>query len=1025
MRRHDTKEALYSRAGMAAIELAVLLGGVSVGLLFFAASGVIVFRTLNQKPQVIAQVPQVTPPVVATPTTNPPTPAVTPVPPQVTPPAVTPPTPPATTPPAPASRIGNLELTFGPGVDVLHQGPITKHDGQFKLDSTGLATDATGPCKLEFPCELTGNYLIEINFTRLSGTDSLNTQFNIGGHDCSFVLDGFSERGGASGIDMVDVVRPLNRRGAVKGLLVTNGSPSRLRLAIVENRMIAELNGRVLEDWSGDPARLRLYVGGEFGQPHRLRLVTWHSGYQITRIEMTPIVAASPAGGASSSPPLAGTAPPPPAPTPSAVFEQLGIKVGEPINLLQRVSGSPNTFRREASQMVTEERVLCKLTFLTTVPESYVVQARVKRNSPLESIAISFPLAANRGAWVIDGWKPSGGPFSGLEMIDGRRVNENPTRVSGQQIADGKLADLLLVVLPGRIVSQIDGKQILDWKGNPSQLSETAFTKISRPQHVGIVTHFASYTIESALLYPITDAGQLLAAAPQTTPMPPATTPIPPPATNPPAAANPPAVAQAKRLPVPDEAAQKPIRDNLASVFGDRLAKAKKPEERAALAREMADVVKSEPDATTQYVLLTAARKTALNGLDFSLAMELAVSTAAKFDVEPVALRLETLTQAAALAGSNPDAHKSLAELAGTFAEETLAGERYDVADTASKLASDAGIKSKDADSRRASKELRDEVLAEKKMYDATQAALETLKTQPKDAASNLVVGKYYSLAREDWARALPHLAAGGDPALSPAAEAEQQAKDAPGQLAAAEKWQAAANAAKGPERADLARHALALCDAALPQLSGLPKVRAEKCQGELQTLIADSEKSTGGTAAATTRRTRSRSGKLEPGLIVRTYRGDLSRPSAALSIVMSSDEYYQRALDAVKTIIFRGYPNDYYLPVAMGYIVLDQPGTVELELENCTCLVNGAKFAEETGSTSTKVKRPLSKGRHLVAFTRAGSFYAPKFNVTLEGSDKPVLYHAPQDLKIELARCVYVNGDPYFGMLVYRTPQK
>ena len=58
-----------------------------------------------------------------------------------------------------------------------------------------------------------------------------------------------------------------------------------------------------------------------------------------------------------------------------------------------------------------------------------------------------------------------------------------------------------------------------------------------------------------------------------------------------------------------------------------------------------------------------------------------------------------------------------------------------------------------------------------------------------------------------------------------PAAEAEKQAKDAAGQLTAAEKWQAAANAAKGVEhrpRAD----ALALCDAAVPQLSGLPRVQ-------------------------------------------------------------------------------------------------------------------------------------------------------------------------------------------------------
>ena len=140
----------------------------------------------------------------------------------------------------------------------------------------------------------------------------------------------------------------------------------------------------------------------------------------------------------------------------------------------------------------------------------------------------------------------------------------------------------------------------------------------------------------------------------------------------------------------------------------------------------------------------------AINGLDFTLAAELAVSTAAKFEVEPLALRMETLTLAAAAAGTATDAHKELAELASDLAEETLASERYDVADAAAKLASDAAIKAKDADLRRTTKELRDEVLAERKMWDMAQAALERSKTQPADAAHNLVVGKYYSLARED-----------------------------------------------------------------------------------------------------------------------------------------------------------------------------------------------------------------------------------------------------------------------------------
>ena len=204
MRWHDTTRRLPRRGGTTAIELVIMFGGLSVGLLFLALSGVIVYRTLNQKPQIIAQnsqgsapgsEPGVEPvrptpapsgtPVVGRPAANsvqpPQSPETSPQPPEpTTPPPATPETPPAgspsVTPAATAgtrvlrTRIGDVDLTLG-NATIAPDQPVECLGGSYERSSSSLITSEAGVCKLEFPCELKDNYYIEITLARLSGQD--------------------------------------------------------------------------------------------------------------------------------------------------------------------------------------------------------------------------------------------------------------------------------------------------------------------------------------------------------------------------------------------------------------------------------------------------------------------------------------------------------------------------------------------------------------------------------------------------------------------------------------------------------------------------------------------------------------------------------------------------------------------------------------------------------------------------------------------------------------------------------------
>jgi hypothetical protein len=685
------------------------------------------------------------------------------------------------------------------------------------------------------------------------------------------------------------------------------------------------------------------------------------------------------------------------------------VPVAAPLDLLRQESIAPRqgAIQWEGSSLVTTAAGACRLEFEPTLPDSYVVEARLARISDIESIAFSLSVAGSPCAVVIDGWPGSNGPYSGLDEVDGLRAKDSPLGVKGQQFRRDEMADLKIAVLDNRVIAVMDGRTIVDWTGDPSRLSENGFTKVGTDaKHLGIVTQSAAYRIERLVLYPVSSGNR---APPE-----PSASPDPRPA-----------LANAKH-PVPEDDAQQPVREKMASVFGEAIGKAKKPDERAKLAREFAKVAETEKDVTTRYVLLQAARKTAASGFDAALALEMADKISGEFDVEALALRLETLQQTAAAAGTNTEGHKRTAELAASLAEEMLDSERYDLADEASKLAFDSAAKARDGDLRRQTKELRDDVLAEKKAWETAQAALEAIENDANNAAAHLAVGRYFAFARDDWSKALPHLAAGGEPALAAAAEAEAQADDAAGQLAAADKWYEAASAAPAAEKLALQRHALDLYEAAAPQLSGLDQTKANRRRTELKSALDDAEKSQPAAARTATRRRRNLA-DMEPGLIARTYRGDPPRtPSQLLSLVTSSDEYFNQALGNIRNVL-GNYTADYFQPVAGGYIVLDQAGTVEFELMNCVCVLDGVKFADTRSPDTVRLEKKLTRGKHTVVFYRASNTLSgPQFRVALQGSSQNVLFHSTQDLKIELAKPVRTRqGTMSTGVVAYRTSEQ
>jgi hypothetical protein len=108
--------------------------------------------------------------------------------------------------------------------------------------------------------------------------------------------------------------------------------------------------------------------------------------------------------------------------------------------------------------------------------------------------------------------------------------------------------------------------------------------------------------------------------------------------------------------------------------------------------------------------------------------------------------------------------------------------------------------------------------------------ALQKLKASPDDPAANLAVGQYTALVRGDWEHGLAFLAKGSDPKLAKLAKAELlNPANADARAELADGWWEIAGASFGRAKLNLTQHAAENYQLALPGLTGLKRVLAER----------------------------------------------------------------------------------------------------------------------------------------------------------------------------------------------------
>jgi WD40 repeat protein len=297
-------------------------------------------------------------------------------------------------------------------------------------------------------------------------------------------------------------------------------------------------------------------------------------------------------------------------------------------------------------------------------------------------------------------------------------------------------------------------------------------------------------------------------------------------------ASGPPGAAQAPaaRAAVPDGAAQARAEGIIRKLFKDEYARAAGD---PAAARELAATLLQQARATAdspalRFVALREARDLAARAGDLPAVYQAAADLARDFAVELLLMKADALTRAGPKA-TTPEVQRALAEAALGLLDEALDSGPLE----ALRLAAFAEEQATRARSlpllARVQKRAR-ALEALRKEFEAVRPAAEKLRSDPRDPAANLTMGRYYCLAKGNWARGLPLLALGADAGLKGLARRDLAAPARAAERAAlGDGWWDQAERAQEPEKLALRQRAAYWYQQAVPGLGGAAKERAAK----------------------------------------------------------------------------------------------------------------------------------------------------------------------------------------------------
>lgn len=697
-------------------------------------------------------------------------------------PPVTTSTSPTTTPAAASSPPGTTR------VDLLHMIDTVRNSvvGEWKMDAGALISPDEGPGnpRLQIPYVAPDEYELAMSVERLSaGKGHLTVGLVFESSYVGFTLDIGKKECGLDQIDGKGFAKNETHRTGLQGL--AGSEPIPLVLRVQSGRIEVIVSGETVVDWQGKASvcaipppfqkgidRTQLFLGAHNSAPLRFTKI------ELTRFDDTPQ----------------------PTTTDSAL-----AKPGPRIDLLRLTEAKRDAIE---GQWTTDGLALVApaqpskspspvFQFPYTPPAEYELHANVVPADTSGNFTIGLIVGTSRVGFLVE----HGQKVSGLDTIDRKGYSGNPTTKSNLPgLGRGEPIAVLCRVKPSGVVVTLDGKTVVDWTGNPSQLRSTRGgpdrTKLS------LQTNGPGLRITK---FDVIPTG------------------------GPPEA-------------VPSASALAAVATKVKEYVGDLPpnATAIQKAERATNVRQQASLA---DDVVLRYALLTEALKLTAATDELELVSTIIEDLARCYQIDADELLNNTLNDIANRPRQPKERTQFLLTLLDAIDSEATA-ERYDRASLLISMATTLVAKSTDNELKKEVQYREQEIAEGQKRFAAAEEARKTLADKPTDAEANLAVGRYLAIARGDWTAALDYLVKGSDLAVQAAAQLDARfGTDASRAGDVGIAWLDAAEKASGPDKPIYLERARAYLARGAANLSA---ANLTKTQNRFKKVETDARRATG-----------------------------------------------------------------------------------------------------------------------------------------------------------------------------------
>lgn len=349
----------------------------------------------------------------------------------------------------------------GEPIDLMKSVDIARDVSQGEWKQTSTALIAGYRSVIHLPAKLPDDYQIQVLARRLDGDEGFTVGFMMSGHQGMAVVDGW--RSTLSGL-FVDGREVKDNATTFRSKALMNPS-AQIVVTVHPGHFHMAVDGKTITNWHGNPEQLSLFFG--LGSRESVFLTSSDSSYVVESAKLIPLK--------------------PEPPVPSLEPLTAAVDVQSLIDLdrdIQRGVWGENRGKFSSPEG------LGQILLPVLVPEEYTLSAKILRpeNAGGEPtvmiglIADQFPFRA-----VL---KSDEGVA--LDMIDGRRWNENESRLEVPFCQPGIAAQVDCTVTKQGVRVEADGRTLIDWRGEPWRLSMAPEwgTRDSRKLFIATKGHF-------------------------------------------------------------------------------------------------------------------------------------------------------------------------------------------------------------------------------------------------------------------------------------------------------------------------------------------------------------------------------------------------------------------------------------------------------------------------------------------------------------------------------------------------------